>query len=233
MRGTRPGPRIPPEPSAGRWRAPSGDRTRRNSAGAATRRRPPAECAGPVASRAAPGRTAAVPASPVLAALAPQVPGGGKAGMALLVAADLAVPARPLDAPVVVELDAARHEDGLAAAAALAAPAREAPVYRPEARAVSNWRGETTGREAQGEKGGEDHGAHGSPVAARLSQTAVGRSGKYPTAGIAVIDLPATAWGEVEAGEGEVERFVTPSPGPGRRRPARRDRPRGSGRERR
>ncbi len=33
--------------------------------------------------------------------------------------------------------------DGLAAAAALAAPAREAPVYRPEARAVSNWRGET------------------------------------------------------------------------------------------
>lgn len=33
---------------------------------------------------------------------------------------------------------------------------------------------------------------------------------KYPTAGIAVIDLPATAWGEVEAGEGEVERFVTP-----------------------
>ncbi len=25
-----------------------------------------------------------------------------------------------------------------------------------------------------------------------------------------MIDLPATAWGEVEAGEGEVERFVTP-----------------------
>ncbi|OAS22813.1 hypothetical protein [Methylobacterium platani] len=38
---------------------------------------------------------------------------------------------------------AARIGDGLAAASALAAPTREIPVYRPEARAVSNWRAET------------------------------------------------------------------------------------------
>lgn len=33
---------------------------------------------------------------------------------------------------------------------------------------------------------------------------------KYPTAAITVIDLPVDAWGKVEAGEGNVERFVTP-----------------------
>ncbi|KMO39245.1 hypothetical protein VQ02_10290 [Methylobacterium variabile] len=38
---------------------------------------------------------------------------------------------------------AARVSDGLAAVSALAAPAREMPVYRPEARSVSNWRSET------------------------------------------------------------------------------------------
>lgn len=38
---------------------------------------------------------------------------------------------------------AARVESGLAAASALAIPVREAPVYRPESRAVSNWRSET------------------------------------------------------------------------------------------
>ncbi|AWN49168.1 hypothetical protein DK419_24780 [Methylobacterium terrae] len=38
---------------------------------------------------------------------------------------------------------AGRIGDGLAAASALAAPVRERPVYRPEARAVSNWRAET------------------------------------------------------------------------------------------
>ncbi len=39
--------------------------------------------------------------------------------------------------------NAARLRDGLAAASALATPMREMPVYRPEARAVSNWRSET------------------------------------------------------------------------------------------
>ncbi|KMO25540.1 hypothetical protein [Methylobacterium aquaticum] len=38
---------------------------------------------------------------------------------------------------------AARVGSGLAAASALAIPVREAPVYRPESRAVSNWRSET------------------------------------------------------------------------------------------
>ncbi|MGE7416343.1 hypothetical protein [Methylobacterium tarhaniae] len=38
---------------------------------------------------------------------------------------------------------AVRVGDGLAALSALAAPARAMPVYRPEARAVSNWRSET------------------------------------------------------------------------------------------
>lgn len=38
---------------------------------------------------------------------------------------------------------ATRLGDGLSALSALAAPAREMPVYRPEARAVSNWRAET------------------------------------------------------------------------------------------
>ncbi|UHC14697.1 hypothetical protein LRS73_19410 [Methylobacterium currus] len=38
---------------------------------------------------------------------------------------------------------AARLSDGFAATTALAAPERERPAYRPEARAVSNWRGET------------------------------------------------------------------------------------------
>ncbi|TGD96128.1 SixA phosphatase family protein [Methylobacterium nonmethylotrophicum] len=33
---------------------------------------------------------------------------------------------------------------------------------------------------------------------------------KYPTAAIAVIDLPAESWATVEAGDGVVERFVTP-----------------------
>lgn len=33
---------------------------------------------------------------------------------------------------------------------------------------------------------------------------------KYPTAAIAVIDLPVESWARVEAGEGTVERFVTP-----------------------
>ncbi|AWN49167.1 phosphoglycerate mutase [Methylobacterium terrae] len=33
---------------------------------------------------------------------------------------------------------------------------------------------------------------------------------KYPTAAVAVIDLPVESWVEVEAGEGDVERFVTP-----------------------
>jgi phosphohistidine phosphatase len=33
---------------------------------------------------------------------------------------------------------------------------------------------------------------------------------KYPTAAVAVIDLPVESWGKVEAGEGTVERFVTP-----------------------
>lgn len=40
--------------------------------------------------------------------------------------------------------DGATHlRDGLAAASVLATPAREMPIYRPEARAVSNWRSET------------------------------------------------------------------------------------------
>ncbi|TNC14801.1 hypothetical protein FF100_04225 [Methylobacterium terricola] len=38
---------------------------------------------------------------------------------------------------------ATRLSDGLSALSTLAAPAREMPVYRPEARAVSNWRAET------------------------------------------------------------------------------------------
>ncbi|GJD63351.1 hypothetical protein [Methylobacterium frigidaeris] len=46
-------------------------------------------------------------------------------------------------AAALVRDSAARVGDGLAAASALAAPARETPVYRPEARAVSNWRSET------------------------------------------------------------------------------------------
>ncbi|MGX7703294.1 SixA phosphatase family protein [Methylobacterium sp. Gmos1] len=33
---------------------------------------------------------------------------------------------------------------------------------------------------------------------------------KYPTAAVAVIDLPVDSWSKVEAGEGTVERFVTP-----------------------
>lgn len=33
---------------------------------------------------------------------------------------------------------------------------------------------------------------------------------KYPTAAITVIDLPVESWAKVEAGEGTVERFVTP-----------------------
>ncbi|AWN54730.1 histidine phosphatase family protein [Methylobacterium sp. 17Sr1-1] len=33
---------------------------------------------------------------------------------------------------------------------------------------------------------------------------------KYPTAAVAVIDLAVDSWGKVEAGEGTVERFVTP-----------------------
>jgi phosphohistidine phosphatase len=33
---------------------------------------------------------------------------------------------------------------------------------------------------------------------------------KYPTAAVAVIDLPVDSWGKVEAGEGTVERFATP-----------------------
>ncbi|MGF3027336.1 SixA phosphatase family protein [Methylobacterium aquaticum] len=35
-------------------------------------------------------------------------------------------------------------------------------------------------------------------------------SKKYPTAAIAVIDVSAESWAKVEAGEGTVERFVTP-----------------------
>ncbi|MFH6780819.1 MULTISPECIES: SixA phosphatase family protein [Methylobacterium] len=33
---------------------------------------------------------------------------------------------------------------------------------------------------------------------------------KYPTAAVAVIDLPAGSWAQVEAGAGTIERFVTP-----------------------
>ena len=33
---------------------------------------------------------------------------------------------------------------------------------------------------------------------------------KYPTAAVAVIDLPVESWAKVEAGEGTIERFVTP-----------------------
>ncbi|KMO39231.1 phosphoglycerate mutase [Methylobacterium variabile] len=33
---------------------------------------------------------------------------------------------------------------------------------------------------------------------------------KYPTAAVAVVDLPIDAWAKVEAGEGTIERFVTP-----------------------
>lgn len=33
---------------------------------------------------------------------------------------------------------------------------------------------------------------------------------KYPTAAVAVIDLPVESWSKVEAGEGTIERFVTP-----------------------
>ncbi|SFV11513.1 hypothetical protein SAMN02799631_05287 [Methylobacterium sp. 174MFSha1.1] len=46
-------------------------------------------------------------------------------------------------AAALVRDGAARLGDGLAAASALAAPERAMPVYRPEARAVSNWRSET------------------------------------------------------------------------------------------
>ncbi|SFV11518.1 phosphohistidine phosphatase [Methylobacterium sp. 174MFSha1.1] len=45
----------------------------------------------------------------------------------------------------------------------------------------------------------------GKPSEARRALTK-----KYPTAAVAVIDLSVDSWGKVEAGEGTVERFVTP-----------------------